>query len=603
MTLKMTRASWLAVVAALLLFWNLSYAPFLNPDEGRYASASYEMAFGLNGGATDWIVPHLDGVARLNKPPLVYWTTATFFKILGASSWAGRLPSAFASLVILAVLWVWASRVWGRRAGAMSALVWATAMFPAGMGRVANTDMLLAASIALASFGAFWVLEASSKRGRGFATAIFAAGMGIALLSKGPVGVALPLIGMVCYALLSRVRLNPERFSRVAIALAIALVIGLPWFLLVQMQRPDFLHNFIFSENLKRFSGGENYHTKASPFYYFPIILGGLLPWTAFLIATVAHRNTDGRARRTRLFLWIWAIGITAFFSVSHTKLVSYVLPGFAPFALLIGAALADWPKIPPRARVASVAVALLLNLVLVCAITAIPKRDKATKTWNMAPGLLLDDKIWPREEGVRWVWILSATLALQSAGWLLCLRRPDTRTFATVGGVGSALLVVVMLQMANEIVRYEDGSALVAAAMPELKANEKLVNFRCFLPSAIVQTGRPVVYANFKNTSGLDPAELKNSPNFPVLTSADKLMNWLSLPDQKTGALLIVKGPLEPGVASQLHLWGRNTDFYLYATRVKPESFDFDLVAPQRRERVPEADYVPGEDLPGSSQ
>ncbi|BCM91105.1 undecaprenyl phosphate-alpha-4-amino-4-deoxy-L-arabinose arabinosyl transferase [Abditibacteriota bacterium] len=603
MTIKMTRASWLAVVAALLLFWNLGYAPFLNPDEGRYASASYEMAFGLNGGASDWLVPHLDGVTRLNKPPLVYWTTATFFKVFGPTSWAGRLPSALASLVILMILWVWGSRVWGRRAGAISALVWATAIFPAAMGRVANTDMLLAASIALASFGAFWVLEATSKRGRWFATLALAVGMGFALLSKGPVGVAFPLVGMALYALLSRAHVSSERFSRVALALAGALLIGLPWFLMVEMQRSGFLHDFIFAENLKRFSGGENFHTKASPFYYLPVVVVGLLPWTAFFIAVFGHRNTDGRARRTRLFLWIWAFGIIAFFSVSHTKLVSYVLPGFAPLALLMGAALADWPKISPRIRVASVGLALLLNLILVCTITAIPKRDKTTKSWGMAPGVLLDDRIWPREEGVRWVWILSATLALQSAGWLLCLRRPDTRTFAVVGASGSAILVVVMLQLAGDVVRYEDGSALVTAVLPELKDNEKLVNFRCFLPSAIVQTGRPVVYANFKNTSGLDPRELKASPNFPVLTDAEKLMDWLGLPEQKTGALLIVKGPLEPGVAARLHLWGRNNDFYLYGTRVKPDAFELDFVAPTKRERVPETDYVPGDDLPGSNQ
>lgn len=603
MTMKMTRASWLAVGAALLLFWKLGYAPFLNPDEGRYASASYEMAFGLNGNTPDWLVPHFDGVTRLNKPPLIYWTTATFFKLFGPSSFAGRLPSAFGSLVILIVLWVWASRVWGRRAAALSALVWATGMFPAAMGRVSNTDMLLSASVALASFGAFWVLEASSKRGRAIATGVMALGMGFALLSKGPVGVALPLVGMVLYVLLSRSRVTPDRLSRVGLALLGALVIGLPWFLLVAQHRPTFLHDFLVVENAKRFSGGENFHTKTSPFYYLPVIIGGLLPWTAFLIAVIGHRNTDGRARRTRLFLWIWALGIVAFFSVSHTKLVSYVLPGFAPLALLLGAALADWPRIAPRVRVASVALALLLNLTLVTAITAYPKRDKVTKTWAMAPGVLLDDRIWPREEGVRWVWVLSATLALQSAGWLLCLRRPDTRTFAVIGASGSVLLVVVMLQLAGEILRYEDGSALVTAATPELKPNEKFVNFRGFLPSAVAQTGRPIVYPNFRNTSGLDAGDLKNNPNFPPLTSAEKLMRWLALPDQKTGALILVRGPLEPEAAALLHLWGRGNNFYLYSTRVKPDSFAFDFVAPQRRDKVPTPDYVPGEDLAGASQ
>ncbi len=602
MTTKISRASWVGLFAALLLFWNLGYAPFLNPDEGRYVSASYEMAFGLNGGPTDWLVPHLDGITRLNKPPLIYWTTASFFKTLGVSAWVGRMPSALASLLILGLLWVWASRVWNRRAAVMTVLVWSTAVFSAAMGRVANTDMLLSASIALASFGGFWLLEASSPRGKMRATLALGLGMGLALLSKGPVGVALPLLGIELYARLSRSRFDRRIWNGLGLALACALVIGLPWYLMVAAQRPGFLSEFLFSENLRRFSGAD-FHKKTSPFFYVPVVFVGLLPWTAFLILAVLHRNVDDRARRTRLFAWIWALGITAFFSASSTKLISYVLPAFPPLALLVGAALGDWARFSPRVRSFCVALVLVINLALVCAISVLPKRDRATKTWNMAPGLLLDDKIWPREEGARWVWILGATLALQSAGWLGCLRRPDARTLAAVGGGGSALLVVVLLQLAGRIMLYEDASSLVVALAPELKPNEKLVNFRCFIPSAIVESGRPVVYANFRNSSGLSTAELGKSPNFPTLASAQQLRDWLALPAQKTGALIVVKGPLESSAASGLHLWGRNNAFFLYATRPKPADFSFDFVAPQKRERLPEIDRKPEGDESASSQ
>ncbi len=603
MTMKISRATGLGLFAALLLFWNLGYAPFLNPDEGRYASASYEMAFGLNGSPIDWLVPHLDGAARLNKPPLVYWTTASFFKILGPSSWAGRIPAALASLVVLLVIWVWAARVWNQRAAALSSLVWATTVYSAAMGRVANTDMLLCASIALASFGAFWLLEAGSKRGKSVATLALGVGMGFALLSKGPVGVALPLVGMAIYVLLSRTKFERRAVSGFTLALCVALAIGLPWFILVASKRPHFLSDFIFAENLRRFGGGENFHNKPSPIYYLPVVLVGLLPWTAFLVLAVSARSLDDRARRARLFLWIWSLGIIAFFSASNTKLVSYILPAFPALALLVGSALAAWPKTSPRLRVAAVFLALFLNLAIFTAISAFPKRDKATKTWGMAPGVLLDERIFPREEGVRWVWILGATLSLQSAGWLLCLRRPDARTLGVVGATNSALLLLVMLQLTGVIVRYEDGSALVVALAPELKPNEKLVNFRCFIPSSVVQSGRAVVFANFRNTSGLDPLELQNNPNFPVLTSGGQLLQWLELPAQKTGALILVKGPLESQFAAALHLWGRNNDFFLYATRVKPANFDFDFVAPRKRDRLPAPDFQPGEDLPGARQ
>lgn len=601
--MKLPRTVQLALFASLLLFWNLGYAPFLNPDEGRYTSAAYEMAFGLNGDFGSWLIPHLDGVTRLNKPPLVYWMTALVFKAFGVSAWSGRIPQALVSLGILALLWVWASRVWDRRAAAFTTIIWATAAFPAAMERVANTDMILAGAIALASFGGFWTLEASTKKGRTWAIVALGVGMGLALLAKGPVGMALPMVGVGIYAALSRTPLDNRRLSAFGLGLGLALLIGLPWYIAVEVQRPGFIHEFIFSENLKRFGGGENFHKKTSPFYYLPVLLGGLVPWASFLILAVSQRLSDGRARRTRLFLWIWAVGIGLFFSASNTKLMSYVLPAFPALSLLVGAALSEWSRTAPRLRAASIGVALLLNLAVMIALTGYPKRDKVTKTWDMRPGYLLDEKTLPREEGVLWLWAMGATLTVQSVGWLWCLRRPDVRTLAVVGANNAVLLIVVLLQVGGRVAAYEDGSGPIVAALPFLAPNEKLVCFRSFLPSAITQAGQPVYFANFKNTSGLNPFEIKNNPRFPPLLNSQQLLEWLKKPEQKTGAVIVVESSLEPEIASKLSLWGRNNDFFMYGTRSKPERLDFNLVAPLKQERPPKPNYVPGEDLPGSNQ
>ena len=135
--------NWLLLVAALLLFGTLNYAPFWNPDEGRYAAASLEMTGGVQGGHADWVVPHLNTIPRLNKPPLVYWLAGGAFQIFGPSEWAGRLGAALASLAAMLIIWVLGRAMFDEKTGIAGALIWSTSMAPAAMGRTCNTDMLL----------------------------------------------------------------------------------------------------------------------------------------------------------------------------------------------------------------------------------------------------------------------------------------------------------------------------------------------------------------------------------------------------------------------------------------------------------------------------
>ena len=209
-------------------------------------------------------------------------------------------------------------------------MVWASGLGAVAMGRTANTDMLLCAAIALTMFGIFWATELEGQR-RWWMGAIAGVGMGLALLSKGPVGVALPLLFAAVYLTLAG---NWKRapWSALAMAFAVALVIGAPWFLLVEAQRPGFLHTFIFEENLGRFSGKEDYHNSTSPLYYVPVVLIGLMPWTGFLVPALGlwKRRAPGqsatRQTRARLFLLVWALVLVAFFfGVQHqTHLVCF---------------------------------------------------------------------------------------------------------------------------------------------------------------------------------------------------------------------------------------------------------------------------------------
>ncbi len=431
-TLNPTPALRFAVLlaGAFLLLWRLGYAPLWNPDEGRYAAASLEMAQPFDGRASDWVVPHLNTIPRLNKPPLVYWAAATSLRAFGASAWAARLVPALCAIGVMLLVWTMARRAFGERAGLISALVWATSLLPFGLARTLNTDMLLTAAMTLALFGIFSMQKEKGKGQKGEASAfcpfpfsfcIAGLGMGAALLAKGPVGMALPLaIGFVHLGVTRRWRGVSWRDALLACALAVA--IAAPWYLAVAAREPQFLKNFLLGENLNRFSGKTDFHDATPFWFYAPIVLLGLTPWTAllplsfarlrlaaesvparwlrrvlWLLAALsllmflprfnrepalilfetqrfylrifntllplilflpllirlrlrddylsgeghpAHEGDAAGKRDALCFLWLWALFLIRLFSLSSTKLGSYVLPAFPALAMLLGEAI-----------------------------------------------------------------------------------------------------------------------------------------------------------------------------------------------------------------------------------------------------------------------
>lgn len=552
-------------LASLLLLTKLDYAPFWNPDEGRYSAASYEMAFGLDGTAPDWTIPHLNTVARLNKPPLIYWTTAGMFKLFGVNEVAGRLPSALAAVLVLFILFFWGRAAFGTKAGVAAALVWATSAFPFAMGRVANTDMQLCACIALACFGIYWSIESRKKLLFG---TIAGVGMGMALLSKGPVGVAFPLIiGAVYLTAIRDWKRAP--WGSLLTAIVVALAIGLPWYLAVEAQRPGWIKQFVFEENLGRFSGKEDFHDKTSPLFYLPTLIGGMLPWTGLMLVCLRRFEPIAtRAGRSKLFFLIWAGFITLFFSLSSTKLVSYVLPAFPALALFTGICLAGYDTWTTTQRRLGLGLSLLFNLVLGVAVA-------------VYPGVLINDKMMPREAGTPWAFIMVAALVFGSAFLLLAARRPSSRNVLVAQAAAGFLLLGILMPLADRIAVYEDGSDLVRALRPQMTKEDRLGIYLGFLPTAIVYSERPVTFFGFINKSGLDDAELERSPYFLPHEEIHEFVQ------RKPGrSFVMTSGPIWPAASKGLFPWGRNNDWFLYGSVPKPAGFQFDFYAPRRKDR-----------------
>ena len=138
-----TRARWLymGLAGLLSLVWlaTLANRPLFNPDEARYAEIPREM---LSGG--DWVIPHLNGLDYIEKPPLQYWATAATYRLLGVSEFSARLYTALTALATIAVLGFLATRLWGIGAGWRAAAVLSGMFMFVILGQLMTLDMSLA---------------------------------------------------------------------------------------------------------------------------------------------------------------------------------------------------------------------------------------------------------------------------------------------------------------------------------------------------------------------------------------------------------------------------------------------------------------------------
>jgi len=326
----------------------------VGPDEPRYAWIARAMAT-----SGDWVTPRLYSQPWFEKPILYYWLAAIGFRMDLPAEWAARLPSAFAALAAaLAIAWLaWKHYGIGDDvAGSpvvLAPLIFSTSVAAIGFARAAAPDMLFAACLTLAMVSAAGILRrAGSFRASPDTTAgtsqrdvmsllFFGAALGFAALAKGPAAVILAggAIGIWAFAT------GQWRAAlRLAHPLAIAAfcIVALPWYILCQRRNPEFLHAFIFQHNFERYLTPLFQH-KQPPWFFGPIVLLALLPWTVLLVAAAQEARRLWREKSWRdspgLFISCWAFFPILFFTFSQSKLPGYILPAVPPLGLLLAVA------------------------------------------------------------------------------------------------------------------------------------------------------------------------------------------------------------------------------------------------------------------------
>ena len=344
MLASLPRSAWWLIALLLLVTWfaGIGVRKLQHPDEGRYAEIAREMVVSGN-----WVTPRLNGLKYFEKPPFQYWATATAFSAFGVREWTARLAPALAGVLAVLIVGLTAARIDGRATGAYAALVLAGSVWMFAMSQLLTLDSVLNAWLA-ATLCAFLLAQRdhlSSRAQRYWMLAAFAAAAG-ATLTKGLVALVIPGATLVLYTLLTR-DTGPWRRLHLSQGAALYLLITAPWFLRVSQDNPEFAQFFFIHEHVERFLTTE--HRREGPWYYFvPLLLGGILPWLFVWLWTLRKSWRDA-ARAANGFSWprfclVWALFVFVFFSISGSKLPSYILPMFPALALVIGRQLTSLP-------------------------------------------------------------------------------------------------------------------------------------------------------------------------------------------------------------------------------------------------------------------
>lgn len=319
----------LFLIPLILYVALLGVMPQMEPDEARYSLIPSAMNETGN-----YVTPHIKNTIYLEKPPLAPWVTAIFFKVLGENDFSARLFSGLCAWGCILLAFFIGRRFRDEKTGLYAAAVLTISVFPFILGRINILDMPLTLFLCLAIWLGYLSVIDEKKR---YLSYLFYLACALAFLIKGIIGVVFPFAILVLWLIWAgRWRQILRLISPIGIA--IFLVVVCPWLYLAQKENSDFLWFFFVREHFLRFT--TQMHGKTEPFYYFlPIIIGGTFPWSIYLIRAwqqskwkeCLFRKDDNK------LLAVWFLFIFLFFTVSSSKLATYIAPVFLPIAVFAG--------------------------------------------------------------------------------------------------------------------------------------------------------------------------------------------------------------------------------------------------------------------------
>jgi 4-amino-4-deoxy-L-arabinose transferase-like glycosyltransferase len=287
----------------------------------------------------DYVTPTFNGELRLNKPVLSYWIVAGLYHAFGVSVATERVGIALGAMGLILATWLIGRALGSSLTGALAALMFATAPRVVMHSRRIFIDVYLAMFLALA-LACFALAETEPRRRRLWLTVMYVA-IGLGVLTKGPVAIALPAAAGVIWLAVEG-RLRDLRRMMLVPGLLIVVAIAAPWYVaLYRTHGWGPIAGFFLGENVGRFMSPMTPSGRDAAFFL-PILFLDLFPWAPLLVVPIA---TAWRARRDpetpshasiRRLLWVWIVAIVAAFSLSKTKEDLYIFPVMPAVAALV---------------------------------------------------------------------------------------------------------------------------------------------------------------------------------------------------------------------------------------------------------------------------
>jgi 4-amino-4-deoxy-L-arabinose transferase-like glycosyltransferase len=494
------------------------------PDEGRYAEMAREMF-----ASGDWITTRLNGIKYFEKPPLQTWANALTFAVFGLGDWQARLWTGLCGILGVVLTWHAGVKVFGARIGFYAALVLGSCFYWVACSQIDSLDMGLSAmmTVSLCALLIAQRNDASPDEQRNWMLVCWA-GMALAMLAKGLIGVVLPGAILVIYTLVAR---DWKIWSRLHVGKGLLLffAIAAPWFVLVGLKNPEQPHFFFIHEHFERFLLKEH-HREAAWWIFFALLAGGCVPWVGVLVQSLAlgaKRAPQHEAPgpfRPRLMLLIWLAFIVLFFTKSNSKLPGYILPVFPAAALLIANYLDVGTR---RSRMTTCALTAILGAVLLAVVPFMPGFAK-----HAGEGVLF---------AAYQPWVLAAGFVAAAGGIVAMLyaRQMQRDLMVVVLAIAGFASTQLMLAGFEPIAKARAGANLLPAIRPELSQGPTIYSVGIYEQSLTFYLRQPVILVDYLDEFSFG---LEQEPQRSIPTVAAWVATWRADAAQGKHDLAIIR-------------------------------------------------------------